>query len=125
MTLAPNWGKLFADVATAVAKAIDDIKHNRHPRVSGTPMTDAEKLAKLKALAAHLPTFIALFEKYQIGIDDVLEALRKNNITWAGDLEKFLNELPADAEKLEGWIPTIEWAMTAFQPAPGKFIGIR
>lgn len=125
MTLAPNWGKLFADVAKAVAKAVDDIKHNRSPRAHGKSLTDAEKLTKLKALATQLPTFVALFEKYGVGADDILEALRKNNVSWAGDVESFLNDLPRDAEALEKWLPTIEWAMSAFQPSPGKFTGIR
>ena len=117
-------GKLFGDIAQAVAKALDDVKHARPPQPSGQPMTDAEKLASLKALAVNLPVLVALFEKYEVGIDDILEALRKNNIMWASDLENFLAELPGDAKNLEGWLPTIEWALTAFQPAPGKFPGI-
>src|ERR1700675_2340928 len=119
-----NWGKLFGDLAKAVTQALDDIKHHRHPRPPGPTMTSTEQLAQLKALATHLPTLLAMFEKYQIGVDDILEALRKNNVSWAGDFENLINNLPRDAAELEKWLPTIEWALMAFQPAPGKFIGI-
>lgn len=115
----PNWGQLFADVAKAVAKAVSDVEHNRPP-LPGTSMSDAQKLAQVKALATHLPAFIALLEKYQVGFDDVLEALRKNGVSWAGDVEAFLNELPHEAGMLEKWLPTIEWALAAFQPAPSN-----
>lgn len=118
-----GWLQIVTDIAKAIPKAIADVKRGRRPP-PGKPMTSAEMLAKLKALQTHLPALLALFEKYQVGIDDLLEVLRRDGVPWAADLENLLNDLPRDAAELASWLPTIEYALSAFQPAPGKFIGI-
>ena len=120
----PNWGKLFADVAKAVAKAVEDAKANKPlppaAPVSVTPAMVMEIFQTLEALSGLMVKHPGLIR----GADDILMALRRDDVPYAAEAKQALDMLPGGIAAAEQWKPTIEYWLNAFQPAPDKFIGI-
>ena len=108
-----NWGALFL----AVVKAEADIKANRAPPAPGAS-PDAATL--VSELATILPQWQAAWKThagYVTGLADILAALDADGVPYAGIVRQALLSAPGAMDEAEKFLPTVEWALTMFQPA--------
>ena len=108
-----NWGAL----SLAVVKAEADIKANRAPPAPGAS-PDAATL--VSELATILPQWQAAWKThagYVTGLADILAALDADGVPYAGIIRQALLSAPGAMDEAEKFLPTVEWALTMFQPA--------
>ena len=115
----PDWGAILR----TVQKMAEDLKFNTPPP---PPAASADLADVLDHVNAQLPAIITALRAHQgvlTAADDLLALLNKAGIPYAGDLDAAVLAVPGAASNSQKWLPTILWALTAFQPAAAGIQG--
>ena len=111
-----TWGAL---VATFRQMAVH-LKSNSPPP---PPAESADLADALDHIATNLPAVITALRAHQgvlTATDDLLRLLAGAGVSWASTADAAVLAAPGALTDAQKWLPTILWALTAFQPAaPG------
>ena len=109
----PDWGAIL----DTLRKMADDIKSNAPPPPPAASADIADVLDHINAVLPSIVTALRAHQGVLTAADDLLAVLTKAGVTWASAADSAVLAAPGALADAQKWLPTVMWALTAFQPA--------
>jgi hypothetical protein len=117
MTFA-DLGPILKEIIAAIPKAVADYQANQaRPSVTMTGAQIAAAAAQFQNVLTEAAPILAAHPGAITAADDILDALDAGGFNWAASIETGVDALPGGVDAVRRWLPTIMWALAAFQPA--------